>query len=102
MHSQCKENIIYNNNPDISDTQNSVHQNQYFPDPLLGVFSYTVNDGSNTFCGAESVWDGCYDTSNSIDRTTVILNYTQCSTTLMGAGKYCRYAIDFNSNLLVI
>ncbi|VDI73548.1 Hypothetical predicted protein [Mytilus galloprovincialis] len=66
-------------------TQNSVHQNQYFPDPLLGVFSYTVNDGSNTFCGAESVWDGCYDTSNSIDRTTVILNYTQCSTTLMGA-----------------
>lgn len=67
--------------------QQSVHLEQYFPDPLLGVFSYTVNDGSSTSCGTGSVWDGCY-VNGDIDRTTAVLNYTTCATTVMGSSKF--------------
>ncbi|CAC5380224.1 unnamed protein product [Mytilus coruscus] len=67
------------------DMQQSVHLQQYFPDPLLGVFSYTVNDGTSTSCaGTGSVWDGCY-VNGGIDRTTAVLNYTQCATLVMGS-----------------
>jgi hypothetical protein len=66
--------------------QNGIHVKD-FPDPLLGVFYYTVDDGSNTNCGAGSVWDGCF-VDDMIDRTTVKVNYTQCSTTLFGSSEY--------------
>lgn len=67
--------------------QNAVHLAQYFPDPLLGVFNYTVEDSAGTYCNYNSDWDGCY-VNGVIDRTSITLNYGQCSKDFMGSSKF--------------
>ncbi|KAK3097990.1 hypothetical protein FSP39_015096 [Pinctada imbricata] len=47
---------------------------QWCPIPLLGTFSYVHNDGSSGTCGTGSVLDVCSSW------TTMLFNYTQCST----------------------
>ncbi|CAG2233620.1 unnamed protein product [Mytilus edulis] len=64
--------------------QNAVHLAQYFPDPLLGVFNYTVEDSAGTYCNYNSDWDGCY-VNGVIDRTSITLNYGQCSKDFIGS-----------------
>lgn len=53
--------------------------NQYLPDILLGVFSYTVNDGDSSYCTNGSLWDSC------TNKTSISLNYTLCSTVMFGS-----------------
>lgn len=67
--------------------QNAVHLAQYFPDPLLGVFNYTVEDSAGTYCNYNSDWDGCY-VNGVIDRTSITLNYGQCSKNFIGSSKF--------------
>ncbi|CAC5370149.1 unnamed protein product [Mytilus coruscus] len=72
--------------------QNAVHQAQYFPDPLLGVFNYTIEDSAGTYCEYNSNWDGCY-VNGVIDRTSITLNYIQCSKNFMGSSTGVLYNV---------
>lgn len=62
---------------------------QFFPEPLLGNFYYTYNDGSTTTCGANSIWDDC---SN---RTEAVFNYTQCSTKVLYSTSGTLYCVQY-------
>ncbi|VDI37456.1 Hypothetical predicted protein [Mytilus galloprovincialis] len=53
---------------------------QLFPAALIGVYAYTVTDASSSgICGTGSVWDAC------TIKTTILFNYTQCSTQMFGS-----------------
>ncbi|CAC5362413.1 unnamed protein product [Mytilus coruscus] len=63
--------------------------NQYLPDILLGVFSYTVNDGDSSYCTNGSLWDSC------TNKTSISLNYTLCSTVMFGSATGHLYSVTY-------
>ncbi|VDI00195.1 Hypothetical predicted protein [Mytilus galloprovincialis] len=63
--------------------------NQYLPDILLGVFSYSVNDGTSSYCTDGSLWDSC------TNKTSINLNYTLCSTVMFGSATGHVYSVTY-------
>ncbi|CAC5362418.1 unnamed protein product [Mytilus coruscus] len=63
--------------------------NQYLPDILLGVFSYSVNDGDSSYCTDGSLWDSC------TNKTSINLNYTLCSTVMFGSAIGHVYSVTY-------
>ncbi|XP_052103228.1 uncharacterized protein LOC127736686 isoform X6 [Mytilus californianus] len=63
--------------------------NQYLPDILLGVFSYSVNDGDSSYCTDGSLWDSC------TYKTSINLNYTLCSTVMFGSATGHVYSVTY-------
>ncbi|XP_052103223.1 uncharacterized protein LOC127736685 [Mytilus californianus] len=63
--------------------------NQYLPDILLGVFSYSVNDGDSSYCIDGSLWDSC------TNKTSINLNYTLCSTVMFGSATGHLYSVTY-------
>ncbi|CAC5362429.1 unnamed protein product [Mytilus coruscus] len=63
--------------------------NQFLSDILLGVFSYSVNDGDSSYCTNGSLWDSC------TNKTSINLNYTLCSTVMFGSGYGHVYSVTY-------